>query len=221
VRSAPQQSRKSAGAAISRFWRGESSADQLARRYRREGDTNLIELRLTSLAQLFNTLDPSPFHEPDLDPAAHEYIVSSTRELSLQTPLKLVVHLSRDHAGGVHTVELARAIHNYFGYRHEAAVRDLRFQLRVGRTSALIGTLFLAACVGLRQIFFADATATVSRIVSEGLLISGWVAMWRPLQIFLYDWWPLKHRCDVYAKLATIPVEVRANETDKPPSAPL
>ena len=29
-----------------------------------------------------------------------------------------------------------------------------------------------------------------SRIVDEGLLILGWVAMWKPLELLLYDWWP-------------------------------
>ena len=38
--------------------------------YRCEGDTYLIEIRLRELRQLFNTLDPAPFHEKDLEPAA-------------------------------------------------------------------------------------------------------------------------------------------------------
>jgi hypothetical protein len=27
-------------------------------------------------------------------------------------------------------------------------------------------------------------------VIREGFLIGGWVAMWRPLEVFLYDWWP-------------------------------
>ncbi|HYM32211.1 MAG TPA: hypothetical protein VEU47_12980 [Candidatus Cybelea sp.] len=212
---AAEKLRKSATARW--LWRrqarhGEPHADHLTRRYRREGNVNLIELRLNSLAQLFNTLDPSPFHEKDLDLAADDYIVGSVRELPLQTPLKLVVYLPREHLAQSPETELVRSIHNYFSYRMEVAQRDLRFQLRIGRISAIIGTLFLALCIGLRQVFFNEAATTLQRVLAEGLLISGWVAMWRPLQIFLYDWWPLKHRCDVYAKLAAMPVEVRPNE---------
>ena len=38
--------------------------------------TGLIEVKLTELNQLFNSMDPSPFHERDLDHDAEEFIVS-------------------------------------------------------------------------------------------------------------------------------------------------
>ena len=53
------------------------------------------------------------------------------------------------------------------------------------------------------------AGPTLSQIVAEGFLILGWVAMWRPLQIFLYDWWPIRHQARLYAKLAAMPVEIQ------------
>jgi len=43
--------------------------------------------------------------------------------------------------------------------------------------------------------------------VRESLTIAGWVAMWRPMQIYLYDWWPLLRRSRIYAKLSHMPVE--------------
>jgi hypothetical protein len=56
----------------------------------------------------------------------------------------------------------------------------------------------------------AEARA-VSEIVAEGLLIVGWVAMWRPLEIFLYEWWPTRRRCRGFDKLSRIRVIVRAS----------
>ena len=50
----------------------------------------LIEIRLRELRQLFNTLDPAPFHEKDLDPAAEEYVVSAMREIGAH-PSRLAV----------------------------------------------------------------------------------------------------------------------------------
>jgi hypothetical protein len=46
-------------------------------------------------------------------------------------------------------------------------------------------------------------------LTREGLTISGWVAMWRPLQIYLYDWWPLRRRGSIFRKLSVMEVEVR------------
>jgi len=46
-------------------------------------------------------------------------------------------------------------------------------------------------------------------VVQEGLLIIGWVAMWRPLELLLYDWWPLLQKLRLYARMGRMPVELR------------
>jgi hypothetical protein len=38
--------------------------------------TNLIEVRVLELKQLFNAINPSPFRDKDRDPAAQKFIVS-------------------------------------------------------------------------------------------------------------------------------------------------
>ena len=42
------------------------------------------------------------------------------------------------------------------------------------------------------------------------MLIIGWMAMWRPLEIFLYQWVPIRRRCRILAKLAEMPVIVQS-----------
>ena len=49
---------------------------------------------------------------------------------------------------------------------------------------------------------------SAARILSEGLIIIGWVANWRPLEIFLYGWWPLARRRKLYQRLADMPIDV-------------
>jgi hypothetical protein len=178
-----------------------------------KGAFGLIEIRLSRLQQLFNSFDPSPFHQKDLDKDAEEYIVGSADEFPLPKPLKLVIELPPDQLPIAEASNLPQAIHNYFAYRVHETVRQLRFQFREGRIALLIGLLFLFACVSVRQIAFAFGPGTVPQIIAEGLLILGWVAMWRPLQIFLYDWWPVRHKRRLYAKLSAIPVEVRRGGT--------
>lgn len=178
-------------------------------RYRREGGVALIEISLGSVRQLFTSLDPAPFREKDLDDEAEAYIVAAARELGHGEPLKLVVHLPEDQARVAAEMDLPGSVHGYFDYRLWATRRQLALLLRNGWISLAIGLSFLFACIGVRQVFLADATGTVAHIVAEGLLISGWVAMWHPLQIFLYDWWPLRQTARVYAKLAQVPIEIR------------
>jgi hypothetical protein len=173
-----------------------------------DSDAN-IEIRLGRPQQLFNSFDPSPFHERDLDEDAEAYIVDSVDEFPLQKRLRLIIHLPADQLPTGNMPDLPQAIHNYFGYRLHESRRRLRLFFREGRIALLIGLAFLFACIVLREFAFALGRGAVAEIAQEGLLIVGWVAMWRPLEIFLYDWRPIRRRCQVFAKLSEIPVIVR------------
>ncbi|HKW90364.1 MAG TPA: hypothetical protein VJX92_00610 [Methylomirabilota bacterium] len=113
--------------------------------------TATIEIRLARPQQLFNSLDPSPFHDRDLDEDAEEYIVESADDYPIKKPLTLIIHLPADHVAGGDRPDLAQAIHNYFAYRFDATRRRLRLYFRDGRISLLVGLVFLLACIGLRQ----------------------------------------------------------------------
>lgn len=169
-----------------------------------------IEMNLSRVAQLFNSLDPAPFHERDLDADAEEYIISSAEEISRQRPLRLVIHLPADQVPQGSAHDLGEAIHNYFSYRATHEQRRLRILFRDGRIALTTGLIFLLCCTLLRELAFSFGHGSVSDLVSEGMLIIGWVAMWRPLEIFLYEWVPIRRRCRTLARLATMPVVVQA-----------
>ena len=164
--------------------------------------------------QLFNSLDPMPFHGRDLDEDAEAYIVSAVREFPLKTPLKLVLHLPPSTGEEARIAELGQAIRHYFQYRTWATQRELRFVLWQGRLSLVIGLLFLFGCMSLIELLHAFGKGTWLALFQEGLLIGGWVALWRPMEIFLYEWWPIYHTRAVYAKLSAIAVEVRPTDTE-------
>jgi hypothetical protein len=176
--------------------------------YNQEQDTYLIEIRLRNFHQLFNSLDPSPFLEKDLDEEAENYIIQSVQEFPLKTPLKLVFYLPQGEQEEAKQV-IAEAIHNYFSYRREGAIKDLRHILQQGRASLVIGSIFLIICISLSGLVSLLHIGTVVNIIKEGLLILGWVAMWRPLQIFLYDWLPIYRKRQMFDKLSTIPIEIQ------------
>jgi hypothetical protein len=171
------------------------------------GHPHTIKLKLHEISQLFNSMDPSPFIERDLDDDAEEFIVSWAQEFSPRAPIKLRIYL--DEWPAEDPKELIRtAVHNHFA--HRAKITDLEFKrlLRQGRTSLFIGLLFLAACLLLSKMVLGRDVGTWAALVRESLTIAGWVAMWRPMQIYLYDWWPLRRRSRIYAKLSHMPVDL-------------
>ena len=173
----------------------------------RESSGHRVELNLRDLEQFFNTMDPSPFHEKDLDDNVEEFIVSWAKEYPLEEPVRLVVHLQNAPELGTHSKEvIERAVHHYFGYKAELSRRELRQLFRAGRISLLIGLTFLALCPSAAE---ALATQRIpgTYILAESLQIAGWVAMWHPMEVYLYGWWRLRRNGRIYRKLSTIPVE--------------
>jgi hypothetical protein len=169
----------------------------------------LIEVHVAELKQIFNAIDPSPFREKDLDPNAEEFIVSWAREAPGDAQLALVVYLDRPAGLPEEPAILRDALREFFTYRKDSERRRLSRLFRVGRKSLLIGITFLAAAIGVSDfVLTALRGFQMAGILHEGLLIGGWVAMWRPLEIFLYDWWPIRAEVNLFARLAAMPVRI-------------
>jgi hypothetical protein len=196
-------------------------------------DVAVLDLRLGDLRQMFDSLDPAPFRERDLDPKAAEYIVDWARECPAGQPLALVVHLGapslearsveRAQASGSPAVAgdsalLADAVHEYFRGRAVAARQSLSRLFRTGRISLVIGLAFLSAAIIVGEALAGlIARESYGWVVKESLIIGGWVALWRPLEIFLYDWWPIRAQARLYDRLAAMQISVRrADAGDRP-----
>jgi hypothetical protein len=177
--------------------------------------TARIELRLRELAQLFNSMDPTPFLDRDLDADAENFIVSWAREHPKDHELELTIHLSApppsDRAANVE-----EAVHHYFAMRSEMMHREFQQLMRRGWRSLLIGLLFLAGCLSLGQLVGQLGTGTGISVAREGLIIIGWVAMWRPLEIYLYDWWPVRDEQRLLARLTRMHVRLVLPADTKP-----
>lgn len=170
---------------------------------------NAIELRIENLSQLFHTLDPFPFREKDLDDEVEKFIVSWAREMPDDQPLKIVVHLPEAEASKPEARELAVAVSRYFEQRAEATSRDLRELFRIGRRALLIGLAVLSISIVAAQTAGAYLRPLpVGRFIEESLTIFGWVANWRPIEIFLYDWWPMLRSRNLYRRLSAAQVEL-------------
>ena len=176
---------------------------------RTHGEAHQVELNLRDVNQLFNTIDPSPFREKDLDRDAEEFIVSWTREFPLREPVVLVIYLSELPVGKDAEPMIEQAVQNYFAYRARLNHTEFRQLMKDGRLSLLIGGAFLAACLAASHILVGQASGTFLSVGRESLTIAGWVAMWRPMEIFLYEWWPLRRRWRVFEKMSHMKVEMR------------
>lgn len=162
----------------------------------------VIEVHVAELRQVFDHMDPAPFCDRDLDPKAVEYIVDSARELPRHASLALP----------------GDAVSQFFNGRGRVARWRLKRLFRGGRVSLLIGLAFLVgAFTAGHFIGLSLPESAIGALLKESVMIGGWVAMWRPLEIFPYDWWPILAEARLHDRLAAMPLRIgyHSDTTDR------
>jgi len=175
-----------------------------------EGDTRCIALKLREPRQLYSLLDPAPFHQRELDAEAAQYLLEAARELADEKRIKIVLYFPAMPDERTRH-DLTRAIHHYFHYRALKLHQQRRHLLRIGRRALLVGLVFLVLCQTLALTVFNQPLLHYT-LLNTGVMILGWVAMWRPVEIFLYEWWPLLQDQKYCERLQTTPVDIRERQ---------
>ena len=168
-----------------------------------------LELNIVDPMQLFNSMDPAPFHERDLNAEVVDYIVDWAQDLATDAPLQMVVTVHTERAPEYGAALICEAVHTSFQRRALAKGRALKRLLREGRISLIIGIAFLAVAI-----FISDRLGSMisnenyAWLLQESVVIGGWVALWHPLNIFLYDWWPLRAERRLFERLGHMDIQV-------------
>lgn len=166
-----------------------------------------IEMQLDSLPRLFDSLDPAPFHDRTLDRDAEAWLKESVDEVPSKAQLELVIR--GPDALRAHLPEIETAVHAHFRRALEHEEWKLRRRMRIGRLALLIGLLVLAITLIARHLLHSLHTSSAD-VFGEGLLIVGWVGLWRPAEMLLFE--RLENSADraVLRRLSQIPVRFRA-----------
>jgi hypothetical protein len=173
------------------------------------GRRDVLELYLSDTRQLFNSMDPAPFRERNLDPEAAAYIVDWAEEVPAGQPLGMVLHLGSGPIAATEASVVRDSVRDYFQRRAAATRRQLQQMFRVGRYSLLIALVFLAVVVVIGEWLASHVTRErYAALIEHSLVIGAWVALWRPLEIFLYDWWPVRAEARLYDRLGRMDVRV-------------
>ncbi|ANV25349.1 hypothetical protein ATN81_24330 [Agrobacterium pusense] len=161
------------------------------------------------------------FHGPGIDPLGGRYHGLSGIDLIIRQ----LNHERRSHprlrleivlpAPGISPDTVAHVEQSLASYC-EAQAGQLRQKLHdiwlEARRALLTGSIFLAVCLLLSSVI--DETCPFSpflnRLFSESFLIVGWVAMWRPIELSLYEWWPFRHELRVYERIGKMPLSIMA-----------
>jgi hypothetical protein len=170
---------------------------------------NTIVLQLRDRSDLVNP-NPSPLSGEVITPEAETYIIRKAKQLRAKEPIRLAIELPAPAANAVDNVDVGEAIIEHFRNAANMEAVDIRELFRNGWKALLMGLLMLSTCLFLAW-FYTDRLpeSRIPRILQESLVILGWVSMWRPIEIFLYEWLPLVRRRNLFLRLsdATVTVE--------------
>ena len=173
-----------------------------------------ITVPLRDVAQLLDP-NPAPFRQGILTPEAEDYILRAAKRLPGNEPIRIVVDLP----GGTEPyapADIADKISGHFRSAADEETRDVRELFRYGRKALLIGVLTLSACLFLAWYFYEKLPQRpITRLMQESFVILGWVSMWRPIEIFLYDWLPHVRRRKLFDRLSKATVVVEGGPSGK------
>lgn len=188
-------------------------------RYRREDGVWQIDLRLDHLQQLADRRDPAPLSRRDLDPDAERYILDACSELPIREPVALNIWLpAREHIAS--RAEWARdAVRYHFAWQAHRSKRRLQDHLRMARRATLLGLCFMTVCMLLYNLI-GTLDDLLAQTLAEGMMVIGWVALWRPVEMYLYDWWPLRSEWHLMQRLNRMPVSLHLAKEEETSTAP-
>ena len=177
---------------------------------RRHGRSATVSIHVRDQAQLFNSLDPSPFWDRDLDRDAATYIEEEFTEKRHAEAWHLHVHVQE---GEVLAEHLQQAVSSYYSRLAGTARRELHEHVKLGQLALLGGVLIFLFSMGLRQIL--QNMASLPHILDEGLIILAWLALWRPTDVLVYEWVPIYRKRRLYERLAEIRVAIRSTSSHR------
>jgi len=174
-----------------------------------------ITLRVRDLHELFSAPDFDPaatdFGDDELYEPGIDHLVSHLRGRRLPKRGQLLLLVQ---PGVVHP-DLAgmarRAINRYCRHKILESKRTLNELLWIGLKALQVGVLFLAICLVLATAIAGSnvAPGSFGDVLTQGLTIVGWVSLWRPVEILLYEWWPLWRDVRVYDYIQRMDIAIQ------------
>ena len=170
----------------------------------------------------FFGFDPAPFHDRGLRPKVSEYLISESWDEPRSNRFVIDLAISGEPASPEAVEQFRTTLASHFGHMADIEARNFRDTIREGIIALGIGLVILAVSTTLAQ--YVDALPFrdgVREGLRDGLSVFGWVANWRPAELLLYDWWPIRRTRNLYRRLAKAevhPAAVQSQPSQRPGS---
>ncbi len=173
-------------------------------RYRIEDGVPCIDVQAQQIEQLFDNRDPAPFRERDLDPDLADYLLVGGEDLASHARISVVFWLEHETANH----ELEHAFRAHFEDMVARLGRQRRRSRRTGTVMLVLGGALVVLLLAAAQLVGSVVPGALGTALAEGLVISSWVVLWRPVEILLYGGIPVRQERRVVERLLRAKVVV-------------
>lgn len=169
-----------------------------------------ITLRLSSKEELFK--------KPEITPFSQDYQIYSytsgiefiSDELYADTSYEgvhLTLILPQSETVGGLEQDIKAAVKRYCGGRLKDIEHDILATRWRGRRALIVSFIALFVFIGLAKLI-NDDNSLILQIISEGLEIAGWVALWFPLELLTFTVWQHRLEKKIFTLLMNMDVTV-------------
>lgn len=104
--------------------------------------------------------------------------------------------------------EVRGGVHRWAESQHAHRERSLAARRRFGYSTLAVGVILLFALITASRSVNAGNSLSLSWIVAQGLTIAAWLALWYPLEHFIFGLWGQREGARAFAILASATVKI-------------
>jgi hypothetical protein len=183
-----------------------------------------ITLHLDRGEYFFVAPDLDPLHQKAIYEPGVDTVFTKVRAGRLRDAVRLTLFLPPDQITPGLELRLKESMKDYCLYQVNQFQQSLNMQRRLGRRTLWVGlTILVIALIlsGLGGYIMENATSKfmigLGGFMFNGFMIIGWVSLWTPTSMLLFDWWPDAVSKRTYEKMAEMPVVIRSENPDNLP----
>jgi hypothetical protein len=171
-------------------------------RYDRTSDNKIIiKVSTNKFENLYENFDmSSSFLKKDLNQQLVDYIIESVNEISNE---KFIIKFYfKEKIEQENILHIEKSFDSYFNYLEELEKKKMKEQIKNSLIFMLIGIFFITLSI------LSEGKPELSyKIVSEGLMVAGWVSMWEAMATILIKWLPLSKKLRLFKKIVSSKIE--------------
>ncbi len=168
-------------------------------------ESHTIKIGLSSFDQLINVDSDNVYPGTGVESDAFDYIYTEADESPRGSKLTLEINIPSITP---EKEELARKVlQKYFEYELKIAEKSLTKNFRKGLGAVILALFIALICIlislGLNSLNLSEELRS---ILNGILIIACWVSTWTVIEIFFFDWWPIKREINIDKKLSLMDI---------------